>query len=184
MKRNLTLHLITVVLCTLCIMLLSAAQTSFLPSYLDDSYLVADLLLGVVCALGVLGGNDKGAYGALFGIFAGLCADALGGFGICLLPVFYMLCGYLGHVANDIVPQRKFTVYLAVSAAMTLVRALVALIYVMLHTGHIPLLDVIRYVCLPLVPGTLLTLPLCYAIALGLTLPLRYVKHNSIDKIM
>ena len=181
MKRNLTLHLITVVLCTLCIILMAAAQTSFLPSYLNDSYLVADLLLGLICALGVLGGS---AYGTFFGIFAGLCADALGGFGICLLPVFYMLCGYLGHVANDIVPQRKFTVYLAVSAAMTLVRALVALIYVMLHTGHIPLLDVFRYVCLPLVPGTLLALPLSYAIALGLTLPLRYVKHNSIDKIM
>ena len=181
MKRNLTLHIITVVLCTLCIMLCAAAQTSFLPSYLNDSYLVADLLLGLTCALGVLGG---GAYGAFFGIFAGLCADALGGFGICLLPVFYMLCGYLSHVAHDMIPQRKFPVYLAVSACMTPARALVALIYVMLHTGHIPLLDVFRYVCLPLVPGTLLSLPLSYAIALGLTLPLRYIKHNSIDKIM
>ena len=181
MKRNLTLHILTVVLCTLCIVLLACAQTSLLPSYLNDSYLVADLLLGLICALGVLGGS---AYGAFFGIFAGLCADALGGFGICLLPVFYTLCGYLGHVANDIVPKRKFLVYLAVSACMTPARALVALIYVMLYTGHIPLIDVIRYVCLPLVPGTLLTLPLCYAIALGLTLPLRYVKTNSIDKIM
>ena len=181
MKRNIILHAITSLLIILCIFLTAAAQTSFLPNYLNDSYLVADLLLGLVCAVGVLGG---GTYGALAGILAGLCADAAGGFGICLLPIFYMLCGYACHVVHDLIPKKKFLVYLVAAACLTPGRALMALIYTMLHTGHIPLLDVFRYVCLPIVPGTLLFLPLCYAVALGLTLPLNYVKKNSIDKIM
>lgn len=181
MKRNVILHAVTIVLCVLSIMLLCAAQTSFLPSYLNDSYLVADLLLGLICAIGVLAG---GTYGAFLGIFAGLCADAAGGFGLCLLPVYYMLCGYVCYVANDLIPHNKFLVYLAASAALTIGRVLIALVYVVLYLGNAPLPDVIRYVCLPLVPGTLLALPLSYLLALGLTLPLRFVKHNSIDKIM
>lgn len=181
MKRNVMLHVATALLCVLSILLLCAAQTSFLPSYLDDSYLVADLLLGLICAIGVLGG---GAYGAFLGIFAGLCADAAGGFGLCLLPVYYMLCGYACHVADDVIPKKKFLVYLAASATLTIGRALIALVYVVLYLGNAPLPDVLRYVCLPLVLGTLLLLPLTYLLALGLTLPLRFIKRNSIDKIM
>lgn len=181
MKRNILLHVLTAVLITFCILLCTAAQTSLLPSYLNDKYLVADLLLCLVCALGVLSG---GAYGAFFGIFAGLCADSTGGFGICLLPVYYMLCGYVCYVVTQLIPHKKFLVYLGAASCLTLGRALIAMLYSMLYTGAAPLLDVIRYVCLPIVPGTWLSLPLMYAIALGLTLPLKFLKHNSIDKIM
>ena len=181
MKKNVILHLLCTLSCALCGALLCAAQTSLLPHYLNDAYLVPDLLLCTVVAIGMLAGP---VYGSLYGIYAGLLADSVGGFGIFLLPLLYMLCGYAAWVVADILSKRKFSVFLAVGAVALLGRIVIAVIYVILLGGGVPLPDVLRYVCIPLLLGTALAMPAAYPTALLLTLPLRYIKHDKIDKIM
>lgn len=181
MKKKIALHAICTVICILCAMIICAAQTSLIPHYLNDSYLVPDLLLGFVLSVGIFAGQ---AYGALFGIFAGILADSTGGFGIFLLPLLYMLCGYFASVAAELIPGKKFPVFLATGVIASVARAVLALVYVALSSGSIPLLDVIRYVCIPLFLGTLLALPAAYLLGLLMTLPVRNIKHESIDKIL
>lgn len=181
MKQKIALCSLSVILCAICGILLCAAQTSLLPMFVSDSIFVLDLLLCLTVALGACGGP---AFGAFFGIYAGILADSTGGFGISILPLFYMLCGYLAYVAADLIPYKKFLVYLATGAILILGRAVVAVIYVMLSSGSVPILDVIRYVCIPLILGSALALPAAYPLGLLLTLPVRKIKHDSIDKIM
>ena len=182
MKKIVILHAISAFGCVICGILLCAAQTSFLPHYLSDALFVPDLLLCLSVGLGVLTGPYGGIYGALFGIYAGVLADSTGGCGIFLLPLVYMLCGYGAHVCADLLPNKKFTVYLAVGAAAALLRAVIAVIYVFLSAGSVPLPDVARYVCIPLFLGTLLALLPTYIASLALTLPIRKIKHQNIDK--
>ena len=182
MKKIVFLHAISALGCVLGGILLCAVQTSFLPHYLNDAFFVPDLLLCLTVGLGVLAGAHGSIYGALFGIYAGVLADSTAGCGIFLLPLVYMLCGYGAHVCADLLPNKKFPVYVAVGAAAALVRALTAVIYVFLSAGSVPLPDVARYVCFPLLLGTLLALLPTYLASLVLTLPIRKIKHQNIDK--
>ncbi len=184
MKKNALLHAITIIGCIICGVLLCAAQTSFLPHYLNDAFFVPDLLLCMTVGLGVLAGSVSSFYGALFGIFAGVLADCTGGFGIYFLPLLYMLCGYGAYVCAELIPKKKFSVYLAVGVLSALLRAVVAVIYVLLSEGSVPVLDVVRYVCIPLLLGTCIALPIAYPAVFLLTLPIRKIKHQTIDKIM
>lgn len=179
MKKIVFLHAISALGCVLGGILLCAVQTSFLPHYLNDAFFVPDLLLCMSVGLGILAGP---LYGALFGIYAGILADATAGCGIFLLPLVYMLCGYGAHVCADLLPNKKFTVYVAVGAMASCLRAIVAIIYIFLSSGSVPLFDVARYVCFPLLLGTLLALLPTYLASLVLTLPIRKIKHQNIDK--
>ena len=188
MKKNAVLHAVTIIGCIACFVLLCAAQTSFLPHYINDAIFVPDLLLCLTVGIGILAGQRKGAYGgaygALCGIVAGVLADATGGCGIFLLPLLYMLCGYGAHVCADLLPNRKFYVYLAVGVASAALRAVIAIIYVFLSVGSVQLFDVARYVCLPLFLGTCICLLPIYPVSLAVTLPIRKIKHQTIDKII
>ena len=181
MNKNTLLYVLTVILCALCGLMLCAAQTSIIPHYLNDAIFVPDLLLCFTLVLGVFA---PPAFGALFGIYAGVLADSTGGFGIYLLPLFYMLCGYGSHVCTELLPNKKFPVFIAVGTFACIGRAVVAVIYVMLSSGSVPLLDVGRYVCIPLFFGTLIALPVLYPVGWLLTVPIRKIKHQTIDKII
>ena len=181
MKKRIALHAACIICCILFCFLACAAQTSLLPHYLNDSYLVPDLLLCFVLSIGICANQ---AYGAFFGILAGVLADSTGGFGIFLLPLLYMLCGYGAGVAAELIPNKKFPVYLATGVIAALARAVTSLVYVALSSGTILLLDVTRYVCIPLFLGTCLALPAMYLPGLIMTLPVRKIKHDTIDKIL
>ncbi len=181
MKKNAALYALSIAMCVACGILACAAQTSFLPKFFDDAYLVLDLLLCLSVALGACKGP---AFGAFFGIYAGILADSANGFGISLLPLFYMLCGYLAFVVCELIPKNKFILYCATCVLCILGRAVVSVIYVMLSMGSVPLLDVARYVCLPIILGTLIVMPLAYPVGLLLTLPVRFIQKQTIDKII
>ena len=67
--------------------------------------------------------------GAIAGIGAGVLIEALGGNGISLLPVVYLLCGYLtGHYARAMVP-RRFVAYLLYLGIALLARGVTTLTY-------------------------------------------------------
>ena len=188
MKKNALLHVVTTIGCIACFVLLCAAQTSFLPHYINDAIFVPDLLLCLTVGIGILAGQSKGtynsAYGAILGIFAGVLADATGGCGIFLLPLFYILCGYGAYVCADLLPNHKFYAYLAVGVISAALRAVIAIVYVFLSVGSVQLFDVARYVCLPLFLGTCMSLLPIYLVSLVLTLPIRKIKHQTIDKII
>ncbi len=181
MNQKLWRHALCITLCIILCIFACAAQTSLLPRYLDDTYFVCDLLLCLTLAFGICAGK---AYGAFFGIFAGVLADSTGGFGICLLPLFYMLCGYFIAVCAELIPGKKFPVYMAFGAISVVGRSLVSMIYVMLSSGSLPILDVVRYVCLPIIFGTCFALPAIFPVGLLVTLPLKEINKHSIDKIM
>ena len=181
MNQKIWRHALSITLCMILCIFACAAQTSFLPHYLNDTYFVCDLLLCLTLAFGICAGQ---AYGAFFGIFAGALADSTGGFGISLLPLFYMLCGYFIAVCEELIPNKKFPVYMAFGAISVIGRALISMIYVMLSSGSLPILDVARYVCLPILLGTSIALPVTYPIGLLIALPLNKIKQHSIDKIM
>jgi hypothetical protein len=184
MKKIVFLHAISALGCVLGGILLCAVQTSFLPHYLNDAFFVPDLLLCLTVGLGVLAGAHGSIYGALFGIYAGVLADSTAGCGIFLLPLVYMLCGYGAHVCADLLPNKKIPVYLGVGTVAAVLRAVVALVYVFLSVGSVQLLDVTRYVCIPLIFGTLVALLPTYTVSFLLTLPIRKIKHQHIDKII
>lgn len=51
-----------------------------------------DALLALVCAIGFIFGRG---YGAIFGLISGVMVWLLGGVGFTLIPILYVLCGYL-----------------------------------------------------------------------------------------
>lgn len=55
-----------------------------------------DLLLSLVLGIAFFDGEKKGA---LTGVWAGVVCDALGGSGLMISPLFYMLIGYIGGLA-------------------------------------------------------------------------------------
>ena len=180
MKKNLFLHALTAFACMMAAVLLCAAQTSFLPHYVNDAYIVPDLLLCMTLALGILIKKPYGAiYSSLFGIFAGILADCTGGFGISLLPLFYMLCGYGAFVCADILheilPKKRLPLYFVIGLLAAFLRTVVAVIYVFLYSGSVPIPEILRYVCIPLFLGTSLALLPTYFVSLLLTLPLKKV---------
>lgn len=182
MKKHIVLHAMTAIFSLLCGMLLCAAQTSFFPHYLNDSFLVPDLLLCVVVGIAITSERYGHIYGMLFGIYAGILADSTGSCGIFLLPLLYTLCAYGAYVCRQLIPNKKFLIYLAAGTLSAALRTIVAVIYVLLSSGSVPILDIARYVCIPLLFGTVLALIPAYPVSLMLTLPIRKIKHQNIDK--
>ena len=182
MKKNLFLHAICIMGCIACGIILCAAQTSFFPHYINDAFFVPDVLLCITVGIAVTAGRYGHIYGTLFGIFAGILADSTAGCGIFLLPLFYMLCAYGAYVCNQLIPNKKLLIYLSLGTISAALRTLVALVYVFLSAGSVPIPDIARYVCIPLFLGTVLALLFMYPASLLLTLPIRKINHQNIDK--
>lgn len=90
---------------------------------------VPDLMLCTVVLLAYFCGTHVGA---IAGIAGGFLIDALGSFGLSILPVLYLLCGYVvGHYARAVYPKRFsayviyafFSIVLREAASLTLAAA-------------------------------------------------------------
>lgn len=88
----------------LLLFLVSSAQVSFFSAAAFFSA-TPDILLAAVVGLAVADGERTGA---VSGIVAGVLAEALGGTGIMLMPVFYMLVGYIFGVVTRFFLNRNF----------------------------------------------------------------------------
>ena len=101
-------------LCGLLLLLGALLQVTLLSEWRIFST-VPDLMLVLVVALGFFCGMHTGA---VCGIAGGFLIDALGSFGLSVLPLFYMLVGYIvGHYARAVYPKRfgAFLPYVAIS---------------------------------------------------------------------
>ena len=85
-----------------------------------------DLLLAAVMGLAVCDGERTGA---VAGIAAGVFAEALGGMGIMLMPVFYMLAGYVFGIVTRFFLNRNFLSWIVYMLIAGLSRAVWSLLH-------------------------------------------------------
>ena len=116
-----------------------------------------DILIVAVAVIGFF----EGAYaGAIFGVSVGFIADSLGGVGVVLLPLLYMLVGYLcGVVATDYY-RRSWILFLIFDAVSAAVRMFATLLYIMLEWHAFDLFTVFNTVLWPEFLSTLVISPL------------------------
>jgi len=143
-----------VVLCTLTvtllIILLSSLQVTLLAKYrLFDA--TPDLMLCFVLCIFYFWGKYAGA---VTGIATGFVIEAIGGQGISVLPVVYMLYGYVGgSYARTIHPKRFFPYLFYLLCGLT-VRAATTLLYACMTWETVNVPNIFIHSVLPEMGGT------------------------------
>ena len=87
---------------------------------------IPDLLLGAVLTVAVI--EDERA-GAVVGVAAGFFVESAGGVGFTVLPLYYMLCGYVCGVCAVYMLRRNFASWFVYTLIAYISRAAVTLIY-------------------------------------------------------
>lgn len=107
---------------------------------------VPDLMLCIVLGISYFNGRH---YGAITGIAAGVLIETIASSGIVLLPLFYMIFGYMaGHYARAVQPKR-FIPYLFYLMFALLLRAGITFLYTCLIYQQIHLLQIFAHAVLP-----------------------------------
>ncbi len=105
---------------------LAVIQTTLMPQ-LTVYYAVADIIIGAICCIGIYKGENTAA---LFGLWAGLCVEALGSTNISLLPLFYTLVGYVcGRIGFNAKSNARFAAYLVSIPLLCLSRTAFSFIF-------------------------------------------------------
>ena len=98
---------------------LAVLQTTLMPR-LSVFYAVSDIIIGAVCCIGLYKGETTAA---LFGLWTGLCVEALGSTDVSLLPLFYTLVGYVcGRIGFTAKTNARFAAYLVTLPLLCLSR--------------------------------------------------------------
>ena len=109
-----------------CLFLLAVLQTSFF-SVIRVFSAVPDLVLPAVVAIAVY---DRERTGTIAGIIGGYFVDALGGVGLSLSPLVYMICGCLAALLVYSILRRDFFSWLVITAGALVISGIAALICV------------------------------------------------------
>jgi len=117
-------------------------------------------LLALTAAAAFFDGENTGA---VVGLAAGFCADALGGVGISVLPIFYTLLGWtvgrfaakLGHSRSTAVSEKlgRWAVWLLAACGFGM---LITLVCFLLSAGKVHIFSVFLRLLLPEAVGTFL----------------------------
>jgi len=118
-----------------------------------------DLLLAAVVAIAIFDGERTGA---VAGIAAGFLAGALGGTGLNLLPLCYMLCAYTCGIWSTMSLSANFASWCVYMLAAGVARAAVTLVGVALTYTDYALTEVAIRVLAPEFAATLLLSPVIY----------------------
>ena len=105
-----------------------------------------DLVLCAVLCVGFFLGRHAGA---ITGIGAGVLIEALGGSGITLLPVAYLLVGYVAGYYARVLAAKQFASYLVFLVFSLLLREGITLTYICLHYSSFHLIHVFIFTLLP-----------------------------------
>ncbi|MBR6708703.1 MAG: hypothetical protein IKL84_03395 [Clostridia bacterium] len=133
-------------------------QTSAL-SFLREYNARPDLMLAAVIAIAIF---DSPHAGAIAGIAAGVIIGALGGVGLNLYPLFYMLCGCLFGIWSTHSLSANFPSWLIYMLVGGIGRAVITLIELDAAYAVYSLLDVVPGVVVPEFCATVLISPLLY----------------------
>ena len=107
---------------------------------------VPDLMICIVLCIAYFNGRH---HGAITGLAAGALIEAMASSGIVLLPLFYMLFGYIaGHYARAVQPKR-FVPYLFYLMFALFLRAALTVLYACLTYQSIHLVQILIHAVLP-----------------------------------
>ena len=107
---------------------------------------VPDIMLCIVLCVAYFNGRH---HGAITGLAAGALIEAMASSGIVLLPLFYMLFGYMaGHYARAVQPK-KFVPYLFYLMFALFLRAALTILYACLTYQNIHLVQILIHAVLP-----------------------------------
>ena len=126
---------------------------------------IPDFAFAVVCAIGFV---SREKYGAIFGIVGGILVSSLGGIGISLAPISFMLCGYMAGVLPDIVLRRNFLSYLVYCAILGGIHTLFSLIYYVMLSESSEIWSVIGKMIIPDFITTVICMIPAYFAVLGI----------------
>lgn len=107
---------------------------------------IPDIMLCIVLCISYFNGRH---HGAITGLAAGALIETIASTGIVLLPLFYMLFGYMaGHYARAVQPKR-FTPYLFYLMFALFLRAGLTVLYACLTYQSIHLVQILIHAVLP-----------------------------------
>ncbi len=132
------------------ILLLSVLQVTVLER-LFGSFAVPELMILLTLCYAFLRGRQAGA---VVGIASGFVLEAMGGVGIAVLPLFYMLFGWFVGIYARTNLDKRFVSYLFYVLFALLVRAALSIFYVYLNFDAASLPTVLLHVVLPEVAMT------------------------------
>ncbi len=140
-------HVLDIVIYGILAVLLAVLQTTLMPR-LSIYYATADIIIGAVCCIGIYRRENTAA---LFGLFAGLCAEALGSTGLSLLPLFYTIAGYIcGRIGCNARENFRFAAYLVCLPLLCFSRTVFSLfIHLIKYIGSIDVKMLFLYTLLP-----------------------------------
>jgi len=152
-------------------------QTSLMPR-LSVFGVIPDLLVGAVAAVGVYQGKKTGA---VFGLISGLTVEALGGYGLSVLPVLYTFIGLIcGIVGDNARPESYFAAYLITLPAVCLSRSLVTILHILIKNRFDIVLDALFLkTVIPEYIYTLLTCIPIFIIVKLFELPIRNIERED-----
>ena len=127
--------------------IMAVLQTTLMPR-IPVYGAIADIVIGAVCCIGIYRGENKAG---AFGLFAGLCVDALGTTGVSLLPLFYTLVGYVcGRIGANAREGARFSAYLITIPFVCLARTLFSFLnHIINYFGDIDFGILFLYILLP-----------------------------------
>lgn len=105
-----------------------------------------DLLMAAVIGIAVYDGERSAA---VAGIAAGVLAETLGGSGIMLLPVFYLLVGYVYGIVSRIFLKKNFLSWLVYMLIAANVRLVYSFAYLMITEADLNLFTALTNILIP-----------------------------------
>lgn len=127
------------------IIVLAIFQTAFF-SHFPLFGAIPDLMLPASLAIAMFEG-ERG--GAASGIFAGFFIEAIGGVGLSLLPIFYMLCAVVCALLCRRAFSRGPITFALFALCSFALRSLVTLIYISFVWQDLNILDAVSAVLIP-----------------------------------
>lgn len=136
-------------------LLLILLQISFFPK-IRPFGAAPDVLIVAVFAVAMF---ENERVGAVFGLAVGFVVEAVGGIGVSLLPLVYMLVGYICGVVATEYYKRSFVLFLIFDASILLVRMFTTLMYIVFTWSVVDLSVVLPKVLIPEALSTLVISP-------------------------
>lgn len=136
-------------------LLLILLQISFFPK-IRPFGAAPDVLIVAVFAVAMF---ENERVGAVFGLAVGFVVEAAGGIGVSLLPLVYMLVGYICGVVATEYYKRSFVLFLIFDASILLVRMFTTLMYIVFTWSVVDLSIVLPKVLIPEALSTLVISP-------------------------
>ncbi len=98
--------------------------------------------------------------GAIFGLIVGFVVEAAGGIGVSLLPLVYMLVGYICGIVTTEYYKKSLLLFLIFDASALLVRMFTTFIYIVLTWNVVDIPVIIPKVLLPEALSTFIVSPI------------------------